>query len=199
MIKNPDNNVIYKSQFAIMAFISMVVFKVAMLPSYLYQTAGRDCWISIGIMLIFEAIMFMITLYAIKKINFITDNTKWFAVLHILVFAVSIIKLITLYSSLITYTSTSLFDQGRINFILISFAIVIPYFISKGGNSIARLFEFTFYFLIALLFIMLITPKFKTDFTEVLPILTDGGKGMGQGILNYVIWFGDYLQLLYFA
>lgn len=199
MIKNLDNNVIYKNQFAIMAFIAMVVFKVAMLPSYLYQTAGRDSWISVGIMLIFEGLMFLLVLYSSKKINLLADSSKWLAVVHILVFIFSMIKMTTLYSGLITYTSTSLFDQGRINFILLSFAIVIPYFVSKGGNSIARLFELTFYSLLAVLFVMVLTPKFKMDITELLPILVDGGKGMANGLINYVVWFGDYLPLAYFV
>ena len=31
-----NDNVIYTSQFAIIAFIVMIVFKIAMLPSYMY-------------------------------------------------------------------------------------------------------------------------------------------------------------------
>ena len=64
------DNVIYSNQFAIIAFIVMVVFKIANLPSYMYQTAGRDAWIVIGILMAIEAAMFFVVLYITKKGEF---------------------------------------------------------------------------------------------------------------------------------
>lgn len=194
-----DNNVIYTNQFAIIAFIVMVVFKIAMLPSYMYDTVGRESWIVICILMVVEAVMFFVTLYIVKRVNLLADDSKLLYFFHILVYAYCMIRLNVLYSGLITYTSSSLFDQGRIDFIVIAFSLVIPYLASKGGNNVARLFEIVFYFILAILVVMVLTPSFKTDFSELLPIFGGDNKKLVNGFLDFSIWFGDYIPLLYFA
>ncbi len=199
-LKNYNNdNVIYTNQFAIIAFIVMIVFKIAMLPSYMYDTVGRDSWIVIGILMAVEGIMFFITLYIVRRINLLKDNNKWLYAFHIVMYVYSMIRLVTLYAGLITYTSSSLFDQGRIDFIIIAFALVIPYLASKGGNTIARLFEMMFYFIMAILIVMVLTPSFKADFSELTPIFGGNNEKLGNGFVDFSVWFGDYVPLLYFT
>lgn len=194
-----DDNVIYTNQFAVIAFIVMIVFKIAMLPSYMSETVGRDSWIVIGILMLVEAGMFFLTLYIAKRINLLADTNKWLSIVHIFMFAYAMIRLTILYSGLITYTSTSLFDQGRIDFIVYAFALVIPYIVSKGGNSVARLFEIIFYFLIAVLLVMALTPSFKADFSELTPIFGGNNENLLDGFFGFSVWFGDYIPLLYFS
>lgn len=193
------DNVIYTNQFAIIAFIVMIVFKIAMLPSYMYETVGRDSWIVIGILMIVEAAMFFVTLYIVKRVNLLADNNKWLYIFHAVMYAYAMVRLTALYSGLITYTSSSLFDQGRIDFIVIGFALVIPYIASKGGNTVARLFEMLFYFLIVMLIVMVLTPSFKGDFSELTPIFGGDNSKIGNGFIDFSLWFGDYIPLLYFT
>lgn len=194
-----QDNVIYTNQYAIMAFIVMIVFKIAMLPSYMYQTVGRDSWFVIAVLMAIECAMFMLVLYVSKRINLLFDDNKWLIGIHLIIYVYAMIRLMALFSGLAGYTSTSLFDQGRTGFIVVSFVVVIPYIASKGGNTVARLFEMVFYFLVAMLLIMLFTPNFKADFGELLPILrTDGGK-MISGFTDYSVWFGDFIPMLYFV
>ncbi len=193
------NNVIYTNQFAVITFIVMVAFKISMLPSYMYETIGRDSWIVIGILMIVEAAMFFITLFISKRINLLADDSKWLYPIHALIYAYTMIRLTVLYSGLITYTSTSLFDQGRIDFIIIAFAIVITYIVSKGGNTIARMFEMIFYFLLAILLVMVLTPSFKWDLSELTPIFGGKNQNILGGFTDYSVWFGDYIPLLYFT
>lgn len=198
-LDNLDNNVIYTNQYAIIAFVVMVVFKIAMLPSYMTAIVGRESWIVIGILMLVESVMFFLVLYVTKRINLLADTNKWMIIFHILMFAYAMIRLTALYSGLITYTSTSLFDQGRIDFIVFAFALVIPYLVSKGGNTIARLFEIIFYFLLAVLLVMALTPSFKADFSELTPIFGENNQKLVQGFFNFPMWFGDYMPLLYFT
>lgn len=199
MKKYMDDNVIYTNQFAVIAFVVMIAFKISMLPSYMYETVGRDSWLIIGILLVIEAIMFMLTLYVTKRINLLADDSKWLYVIHAIIYGYTMIRLVVLYSGLITYTANSLFDQGRIDFIVIAFAIVIPYIVSRGGNTIARLFQIIFYFLAVILIVMVLTPSFKWDLSELTPIFgTNNGK-LINGFTNYSVWFGDYVLLFYFT
>lgn len=193
------DNVIYSNQFAIIAFIVMVVFKIANLPSYMYQTAGRDAWIVIGILMAIEAAMFFVVLYITKRVNLLADNNKWLYIFHAFMYVYAMIRLTVLYSGLITYTSSSLFDQGRIDFIILAFALVIPYIASKGGNSVARLFEMLFYFVMAILLVMVLTPSFKADFSELTPIFGENNPKLVNSFIDYSVWFGDYVPLLYFT
>ena len=194
-----NDNVIYTSQFAIIAFIVMIVFKIAMLPSYMYETVGRDSWIVIGILMAIEAAMFFVVLYIVKRINLLADNNKWLYIFHAFMYVYSLIRLTVLYSGLITYTSSSLFDQGRIDVIIIAFAIVIPYIASKGGNGLARLFEIMFYFLVVILLVMVLTPSFKGDLSELTPIFGGKNDKLINGFTDFSVWFGDYIPLLYFT
>ncbi len=197
--KYVDNNVIYTNQFAVIAFVVMIAFKISMLPSYMYETVGRDSWIIIGILLVLEAVMFMVALYVTKRINLLADDSKWLYVIHAIIYGYTMIRLVVLYSGLITYTSNSLFDQGRIDFIIIAFAIVIPYIVSRGGNTIARLFEIIFYFLAAILIVMVLTPSFKWDLSELTPIFGGNNGKLINGFTDYAVWFGDYVLLFYFT
>lgn len=198
-LKNYQNNVIYTNQFAVIAFVVMIAFKISMLPSYLYETVGNDSWIIIGILLLLDVAMFCATLYIAKRINLLADDSKWLYPIHLLIYSYIMIRIVVLYSGLITYTSDSLFDQGRIDFIIIAFAFVIPYIVSRGGNTIARLFEIIFYFLLAILIVMILTPSFKWDLTELTPIFGGKNHDLAGGFTNYAVWFGDYITLFYFT
>lgn len=194
-----ENNVIYTNQFAVIAFVVMIAFKISMLPSYLYETVGRDAWLIIGILLAIESAMFFVTLYVVKRVNLLADNCKWLHILDVIIYGYAMIRLVVLYSGLITYTSNSLFDQGRYDFIILAFAFVISYIVSKGGNTIARLFEIIFYFILAILIVMILTPSFKWDLSELTPIFGSNNQNFLGGFTDYSVWFGDYIPLVYYT
>lgn len=198
MLDNADN-VIYKNQFAMMAFVLMSVFKLAMLPKYMSIVSGQSSLIVMGIMILLEALMFIVVYYITGRVNIINEGNKWLiAPIMILIFAMSSIRSVVLFSELLDYTTTTLFDQNRYTFIIVVFAPVLAYIVYKGGNTIGRLSEAVFYIIIVLLLSMVILSKVDIEWDRLLPLVDDGGVGIGNGIAKHFLWFGDFIPLLFF-
>ena len=195
-----NNNVVYKSQFASMSFITITTFKMAMLPKYMASVAGRDSWLSVIVLMALEIMMYIAVYYVVRRINFQEDKNKLIiAPIMILILLVSLVRVSVLYSEMINYTATTLFDHNRSNFIVLAFAPVLAYLVYKGGNVLGRLSEILLYVLIVVLILQAMLIRMDVDWTNLLPIMVDNGEDMFSGIYMHFMWFGDFMPLLFFS
>lgn len=194
------SNQIYKNQFAIIAFMTMIVFKIAMLPKYLSNSSGSDAIFSVLVLLAIEVIMYIVVFFIARDINLLSLENKFFMVpIMLIIFVMSSMRGAVLYSELIDYSTTTLFDHNRSTFILLAFTPILAYFTYKGGTVLAKLSELVFYISIVTLVLMISIAKVDLDFDNFLPICEKGGIEVLNGIDKHFVWFGDYIPLLFFS
>ena len=195
-----NDNQVYTSQFASMSFITLITFKMAMLPKYMASVAGNDSWISVMLLMAIEVTMYIIVYYVARRINLANEKNKLVITpIMLLIFLLSIVRVSILYSEMIDYTATALFDHNRSSFIVLAFAPVLGYLVYKGGNVLGRLCELMSYLVIAVLVAQLMLISIDVDWTNLLPIMVDSGEDMFKGMYTHVMWFGDYIPLLFFS
>ena len=177
----------------------MITLKTAMLPKYLASAVGRDSWITVMIMIALEVIMYVAVYYTSRRINLNEDKNKFLiAPIMLAILLLSMTRVTVLYSEMVDYTATTLFDHSRSSFIIIAFAPVLAYLVYKGGNVIARLGEILLYVLVAVIAVQMFLIKIDLDWSNILPVAVDNGVKMGKGIYNHFMWFGDFIPLLFF-
>lgn len=196
---NKLNNKIYTEQFLLIAFISIITFKVVMLAQYLVSTAGNEAYITMAIMTAIE-IMMTAVVYAIIRQGslFESDLPKAVkAVFAILLFCTCIIKCSLLGSEGVSYISTTIYDNVRWSYITLAIMSVCTYLAYKGGKVIARTSQI-FFWLMALSFAFhLVFSNTQLEFINLLPLEFSSEIAVAGD--RYLMWFGDYTSLLFFS
>lgn len=194
------NNTVYRNQFACMALISAVTFKMVMLPQYMARIAGNNSYISIAIMMCIEIAMYSMVYLVSSRINFIKEDNKALMIpIMAVLYVVMVLRMTILFSETVSYTATTLFDQGRSSFIILGFLPIIGYLVYKGGNNIGRLATIVMWAVLALIFFLLLFSSLRIDWANLLPIMPDGPTAVLSACDKYYLWFGDFLPLLFFS
>ncbi|MDE6870147.1 MAG: hypothetical protein K2J75_05410, partial [Clostridia bacterium] len=139
-MENIQKNKIYEEQFLLLAFISIVTFKIVMLPQYLISTASNNSYMVMFFMVAIEVMMLTVVFGIVKNGSILEQNIpKWLkGALAILVFLSSIIKCTVRGSEGIAYISTSLYANVSWTFITLALVITCIYIAEQGGKVLAR-------------------------------------------------------------
>lgn len=192
-----ERNDSYVSQFASVAIISSFTFKTVMLPSYLASTAGHLAYMSVAIMMLVDLIMYGLVYYISKNINLLKERAPLIiAPVMVGIFVLSISRLLVLFSETVGYTSSTLFDQGKIIFILLSLLAVVAYIVLKGGKVLSRLSQIVFFIALIAIIGMLILLRARLDFGALAPF-NYGWDGVANAIDKHYMWYGDFIPLLF--
>lgn len=192
-----ERNDSYTSQFASVAIISSFTFKTVMLPSYLASTAGHLAYMSVAIMMLLDVFMYCLVYYVAKNINVLKERAPLIiAPVMVGIFVLSISRLLVLFSETVGYTSSTLFDQGKIVFILLSLLAVVAYIVLKGGKVLSRLSQIVFFIALIAIIGMMILLRAKLDFGALAPF-NYGWDGVADAIDKHYMWYGDFIPLLF--
>lgn len=196
-MKDKLNDRIYPEQFLLLAFISVMTFKVVMLAQYLVSAAGNEAYVTMAIMIGIE-IMMCAVVYGIIRHGSITKlplprGVKY--VLAIVLFATSMTKCALLGSEGVSYISTSIYDNVRWSYVCLALMLTCCYLAYKGGKVIARTAQI-FFWLMALSFAFhAIFAKTDLQLVNLLPL--DFSSDIAVAGDKYLLWFGDYSSLLF--
>ena len=191
------DNLIYNSQFVLIAMVSIITFKILMLPSYLINYASHNAYLCIFIMMSIELIMIVIvyktiTIANIQSINII-EPLK--ALLVLLILTSSIFKLGTFIFEGVDYIKEDVFVDANIFYILIPTFICSSYVGMKGMKSIGRITEiFVWLILCALLFNILFGKiKIQREYLKLNSTFLEMCVGMDK----HFVWFADFTPFLF--
>lgn len=192
-----ERNDSYVSQFASVAIISSFTFKTVMLPSYIASTAGHLAYMSVAIMMIVDIFMYFLVYYVAKNMNILKERAPLIiAPVMVGIFILSISRLLVLFSETVGYTSSTLFDQGKIVFILLSLLAVVAYIVLKGGKVLSRLSQIIFFIALIAIIGMMILLRANLDFGALAPF-NYGWDGVANAIDKHYMWYGDFIPLLF--
>ncbi|MDE7191358.1 MAG: GerAB/ArcD/ProY family transporter [Clostridia bacterium] len=196
-MENIQKNKIYEEQFLLLAFISIVTFKIVMLPQYLVSTASNNSYMVMIFMVAIE-IMMLTVVYGVAKNGSILeqDVPKWLkGALAILVFASSIIKCTVRGSEGIAYISTSLYANVSWAFITLALVMACVYIAQKGGKVLARSAQIFFWIIAFAVAFFMIFSQINLDPINLMPFKISGDLAIAGD--KYLMWFCDFTPLLF--
>ena len=198
-MQNKLNNKIYNEQFLLLAFISLVTFKVVMLPQYLVKTAGSQSYMTMFYMIAIEIMMLGIV-YGITKNGSILqlEIPKWLkGIFAILVFSSSLIKSTVLGSEGVSYISTSLYANVSWSFIMLALMIVCLYLAHKGGKVLGRTVQIFFWIMIFALVFYAVFSNSNLEIINLMPFKISSDLAVAGD--KFLMWFGDFTPLLFMS
>ena len=188
-------------QLSVMIFFIPLVFKMSMLPSYLYKTAGVDGYVIVGLFAVAEFVQLWAVLWVCSKggmqgIRARYGDGAYFALSAPLLMVI-FIKCLLFISEIVNYLSTFLFYNIVDMPLVLTLMVVCYYFSYKGARSIARIFELSVW-LVPVIFLMgLIFGETEISGDCLLPVFAQGGGAVPQAVAKYLVYTFDFSPLLF--
>lgn len=180
--------------------LTVPAFKVAMLPSYLAGEVGQDMWISIAFMMLIDIIILGIIMFIKTRVGLLTYDNGASKVLSRVIAVVCaiyfILQGIVYFEETVAYLIQSFFDEANRLQIIVPLAVAIGYIAYKGERTLGRIAEIVIWLLLLTILVSIAFNNAEIDFSNLLPIMDGGAKGVFGGYKS-VVWFGDYLPLLF--
>ena len=187
--------------------LSLMTLKVLYLPSLLARDIGRDLYIYIFMMMVFDFVILLVFLFIESRhpdLTFYEILQKEFGsviakIIMLLFFVFFLMKCWGAFQTNYSFLNENLYTTTLdwLNFGLP--IIIVAFYVARFGvNTIARVIEISMPIIIMGLLVSLFVGFFRVDFSSLLPFLE---KGFFQGvpkIINYDFWFGDYLIYIVF-
>lgn len=194
-------NEVSGKQLSIMIFFIPLVFKMSMLPAYLYDTAGVDGYVIVGIFAAVEFIQLWAVLFACEKggmeaLRKKCGNVIYFAVSCPLLFVI-FVKSILFITEIVNYVSTFLFYNIVDAPIIISLLLISYYFAYKGARTVARVFETTIWLIPVIVIAGLAFGETELHGDCLLSVFPDGGSDILRSASKYLIYTFDFSPLLF--
>lgn len=193
-----EDNRIYSNQLSTMAIIASLTFKVVMLPKYLAEVVGNMAFVTVAIMMAIDVIGYLLVSYIIRRVNVLKIDNKIIMIpLMAALYAMCAVRTTVLGGETLTYINGTLFDQGRIAFVILALIPFIAYLVHKGGNAIARMSQILFWFILGGVLFAIITARVDSNFGQILPMFEDGFTPILKGCNDHYFWFGDFIPFLF--
>ncbi|MGN1042437.1 MAG: GerAB/ArcD/ProY family transporter [Christensenellales bacterium] len=195
-------NYLTKKQLSIMAFFIPLAFKMAMLPSLLYKECGADFYFAVGIITAIEFLQLAVILKVVDLGGFDGVEEKFGKTakrILALPFLLSVfIKIIVFTAEIYYYTEQYLFYNISSAPIIISLCMVFFYMALKGAKTIGRIYELSIWLVPIIILLGIFFGKAELCSDYLLPVFSDGLKGMFDGLDKYIIYTFDFSPLLFF-
>lgn len=198
-MKDRISDKIYIGQFAILAFISSVCFKIVMLPQYLAATAGRNAWLAMLTLVLVDGAALACVYAVVRRTNLpslpapVPLKRLMIAVVGVTCFA----KLVLFTAETTAYCSTTLFDEGLWRLVLAGLIPALIYLTYKGGNVLARTSQIIIWFVALVVVLNVVFAEEAGTVRNLLPVSYD--KRVLFACDKYLAWFGDYSALLFYG
>ncbi len=195
-MENNQKNKIYEEQFLLLAFISVVTFKIVMLPQYLISSVANNSYIVMAFMVAIEIMMLTVVYGVVKNGSILEqDLPKWLkAVFAILILVSSVIKSTVRGSEGIAYIATSLYENVSWVYITLALIMVGIYIAQRGAKVLARSAQIFFWIIAFACVFFIVFSNIKLDPLDLMPFKISGELAVACD--KYLMWFGDFTPLL---
>lgn len=191
------NDNIYPKQFVLLCVITAITFKVAMLPQYLCQYAGRNAYLSMAYLMTVELLMFGIIYGIIKNGSLfelgIPKPVK--GVLVGLIIVSCFFRGGIMGCETVGYVGATLFEETAWEYVLLALLPIAVYIANKGISILSKASQMCFWFLVVTILFMVMFGQIDGSLSNLLPfdfssdVLIAGDK--------HLVWFSNYTPLLF--
>lgn len=197
-----DEKTLSVRQVSVFVFITAVAVKMFMLPSLLTAELGRNAY---WVMLLYLAIDFAVLCLVVLAIRraqcgfyeLLTATVGKVAARIVLAIGVLFLlfKLALMLGELRVFFAQSVFEQFGWSLYILPLLALMCFGASKSLRFLGRTAEIVVPFILLSMALLFILTAGRVDYTNLLPILKDGG---GDPI-KYSLWLGDYSVLIIFV
>ena len=180
--------------------LTVPAFKVAMLPSYLAGEVGQDMWLSIAFMMLIDIAVLCGIVFIKTRVGLLEYSggvklvlSKVIAVLCAVYF---LFQAVVYFEEIVAFLLQSFFDEADRLQIIVPLVVAIAYIAYKGERTLGRISEILIWSLLLAILVSIAFNNAEIDFSNLLPIMDSGAKGVFGGYKS-IVWFGDYLPLLF--
>lgn len=200
-------NNVKMSQLALLLLILLPGGKYISLPVILATQVGRDSWIVVALLLLFDLVALSMLLWGIRhnvnKYNFVQILDSSIGVVGRIVVLVIMLcwlslRMITLATSMynVFYVAFGI-KANWLGYVLPLIAVML-FLISRGFMCIARLNQILSPLIFIAVLSIIVYPLLTVDKSNLLPILSGGADSVLGSLLGNNFWFADYF-FLYFV
>lgn len=195
-------NYLTKKQLSIIIFFIPLIFKMAMLPSLLYNESGVDSYFGIALITVVEFLQMWLILFIVSKggmagIKKMYGKNVQRALALPFLFVMGT-KCVAFLTEIYTYICDFLFYNISEVPIVIALLLVIFYLALKGAKVIGRLFELSIWFIPLIFIVGLLFGKVTLNVNYLTPLFVNGAGKMFSGLDKYLIYAFDFSPLLFF-
>lgn len=194
-------NEINGKQLSVMIFFIPLVFKMSMLPSYLYKTAGVDGYVIVGLFALAEFLQLWTVLFVCQKGGMRTLRLRYgdnvYRLISCPLLLVIFVKCVLFITEITNYITNFLFYNVVDAPILLTLLVICFYFGYKGARSIARIFETTVWLIPVIILTGLIFGETDIKGDCLLSVFPDGGSMLPEAVKRYLIYTFDFSPLLF--
>jgi len=192
-------------QFAMLTFLIMIGQKLIILPAFLMSSSGRDGYITLLVMMLFEFLILSLIILSIKK-----SDKSFFELLDkglskiggrivAVVMMLAMLIKILLVISVIRLFFNSIFEQNLRDWLSLAAVCFVMFFVaSKSLRGIGRMggiiFPLVMFSVLALIFLSL--KNFRPSL--MLPFLESGTAPIFSNLWIYPLWFLDIAIMVIF-
>lgn len=188
-------------QLFFLILITVPAYKIAMLPSYLAGVGGKDMWLTALFMMLVDLVVLSLILlikHKVGTLNFKNKTVRIICSIFAVVCGVYFVLQISVYTEeTLSYLLQSFFDEGERLHIVLPIIVASCYLAYKGSKTVGRVGDIFIWFFAFSVVMGLIFNTAEFEMGNLLPVL-DGNAGKKIfGGQNAVLWFCDYLPLLF--
>lgn len=176
-------------------------FKITMLPGYLSAEIGKDAWLAVGLMMLVDLAILACILVVNRKGGIAKVLERLFGKTVSTIVCALIVIFMTAKVALqlqdpLHYMINMLFDHNNKVAIVLPLVLTAGYVGYKSARSMGRLAEVATVFLLVPTLLSFTLFTAPTNYGYLLPVLEDGVTPFA-GLSKVLVWFGDYLPLLF--
>lgn len=194
-------NSLSAAQYAIVAIILMSVFKLSVLPLLTAQSAGKDIWMSISMILLSEMISLAFIVPVSLSGGLDAIRQKYgkvvYSLISVPIIVVLIIKTLVYVSEVNAFSSSYLFYNISTDKVGIVFVIAAAYIATKGFKGIGRASSLALWTLPLILAVGLLFGETEADFTRLKPVCVNGVMPVFESLDSVLFWGFDLSPLLF--
>lgn len=191
-------------QFMCLTFLVALAMKMFMLPVLMMRVSGRDSFI---VMIIAMSADLILLAFVAAVVHLAGDNTffdvlsRAFGTITAKIIAAVVgvfylFKLFMIIADIMIFFSTSVFDSEMSFLHLLPLFLLFGYFAFKPLSATGRLGElFTPIVIVSMLLLGGLTLP-EVEFSGLMPLLGEGWGTVGQSLMAFTLWFGDFTVLL---
>ena len=188
-------------QLFFMILLTVPVYKIAMLPSFMANISGQDMWFSVGNSMLFDLLLLAGILLIKSRVGKLQFQNKGFkiatSVVAVLCCAYFLLQFTVFSEETLGYLLQAFFDDGDRLQIAVPLVVAAAYLGYKGCKTLGRVCEVFVWFFAFAVVMSVIFNNAEIDYSNLKPVLDgDIGQKAFGGMRGY-LWFGDYLPLLF--
>ncbi len=200
-------NNVKMSQLALLLLILLPGGKYISLPVILATQVGRDSWIVVAMLLLFDLVALSVLMWGIRhnvnKYNFVQVLDKSIGVVGrtvilVVMFCWLALRMITLATSMYNVFYVAFGIKANWLGYVLPLVGVMLFLISRGFMCIARLNQILAPLILLAVLSIIVYPLLTVDKSNLLPILSGGWGTVLGSLLGNSFWFADYF-FLYFV